>query len=58
MLTLDRSDLSVVVGAVFEVEVILLHVEHGEPLQDHSGVAEKDAVHRQTGSLDGVFVHF
>jgi len=58
LLTLDLSDLSIVVGAVFEVEVVLLHVEHREALQDHSGVAEKDAVHRQAGSLDGVLVHF
>lgn len=58
MLTLYHSDLSVFVGAVLEVEVKLLKVELGEALQDHAGVAEKDAVHRKTGSLDGVFVHF
>ena len=40
------------------MEIELLIIQSGEALHDHAGVAEQDAIHRQAGSFDWVFVHF
>ena len=40
------------------LEAVLAHVGTGDGCSDHSGVREEDAVEGQTGSFNGVLVHF
>ena len=58
LLTFGLSGLSVHEGSVLEREVESLFVGTGEARGDHSGVGVDDSVQRQTGSLDGMLVHF
>ena len=57
-LTLHVGDSSVLVGLELERKVELLLLEGGESGHDHLGVRVDDTVHGETGSLDGVLVHF
>jgi hypothetical protein len=57
-LTFLVDHLSVLEGSVLEAKVKFLGVSLGETLVDHLSVGVDDAVEGETGSLDGVLVHF
>lgn len=59
LLTLNTANLlSVFEVAEFEVDAHPEGVALRESFLDHARVRQDDAVDRQTGSLDRVFVHF
>ena len=57
-LTFGSDSSAILKGSILERELELLLFECWEAVHDHLGVGVDDAVQAETGSLDGVLVHF